>query len=115
LGWRKTGSVAKAVIGIAVAVGWAAHGVAVGQPQAPCPPLAQQSGSGGTLYEQRCAGCHGAGASFAKASLVEINGEVSGRTTRRPLAECLRTHGRLNQSERELIVDWLAKMFRSSS
>lgn len=65
--------------------------------------------STGTVYQQKCAGCHKTEAEFARESLVMKDGVVTGRMTGRPVAEFLKRHGKLSAEEQPAVIEMLTR------
>jgi hypothetical protein len=64
------------------------------------------------LFQQKCARCHQSAAEFARSSLVEIDGVVSGRDSRRPIADILQKHGKLTSEEVPIVVESLTRVLK---
>lgn len=63
------------------------------------------------LFQQKCSGCHQTAAEFVRKSVIQKDGELSGRTNQRPLAEFLRKHGGLQADEVAVVVETLTRVF----
>ena len=51
------------------------------------------------LFKEKCAGCHGSAAAFARESLEMREGVLSGRASGRPVRDYLQRHGKLTQQQ----------------
>lgn len=65
-------------------------------------------------FQQRCAGCHGTAADFARAALAERDGVLVGRTNGRPVADFLTRHGGATPDEAATIARSLARVLRET-
>ena len=64
------------------------------------------------IYFERCAGCHGTAAEFARRSLVVKEGVLTGRRSDRPVVGYLESHGGLAPAERPVMIDTLERVLR---
>lgn len=64
------------------------------------------------LYQRKCIACHEAASEFARTDLEFRGGVLVGRKTGKPVAEFMKTHGRLTPEEVPAIVEALARVFR---
>jgi mono/diheme cytochrome c family protein len=64
------------------------------------------------LFQQRCAGCHGTAAEFARRSLALRDGALIGLPSGRRLAATLATHGGATVAERPLLLETLTRVRR---
>lgn len=62
------------------------------------------------VYQQKCAGCHGTAADFARASLVVRDGAVVGRANGQPINSFLKGHGKLLSDEVDVVVSSLTRV-----
>lgn len=62
------------------------------------------------LFQQKCAGCHGTAASYARAALVLDNGIARTRDDRRAVVDVLARHGKVTPEEARTIADSLARV-----
>jgi hypothetical protein len=62
------------------------------------------------LFTQRCAGCHGSAADFARTRLTLKNGVLVGTRSGRPVLETLNTHGKLTAQEVSLVTENLQRV-----
>ena len=62
------------------------------------------------LFITHCAGCHGRASDFARQSLVLQAGVLTGKASRRPVADYLRTHGGLRTEQEPTMVDTLRRV-----
>lgn len=62
------------------------------------------------LFQQRCAGCHGTAAEFARGSLTLRDGVLTGKASGRPVADYLRRHGGLQPGEIPTVVATLTRL-----
>lgn len=65
--------------------------------------------SAAPLFAQKCAGCHGSAADFARKSLVLKEGVLVGASGR-PVARTLASHGELTPEEVTLVVQSLGRV-----
>lgn len=63
------------------------------------------------LFAQRCAGCHGPAADFARTRLALKNGVLVGTGTGRPVLDTLATHGRLTAQEAAQVTESLQRVY----
>lgn len=62
------------------------------------------------LFGDRCAGCHGPAAVFARNSLATVNGVLIGTSSGRSVVDYLASHGKLEPHERQIVVDNLSRV-----
>lgn len=62
------------------------------------------------LFMQRCAGCHGSAADFARTRLALRDGVLVGTNSGRPVLETLGTHGKLSAKEVSLVTESLQRV-----
>lgn len=62
------------------------------------------------LFKDKCAGCHGTAAEFARASLLIKDGVLIGTAKGRKVDEILKSHGRLKPDEIQTMVDNLTRV-----
>lgn len=62
------------------------------------------------LFQQRCAGCHGSAAEFARGSLALRDGAPAGKSSGRAVADYLRRHGGLAPAEIPAVVQTLSRV-----
>lgn len=66
------------------------------------------------VFKQRCAKCHGSAASFARAALEWRGSKLSGRKTRRDVADYLVQHGGLSAAEAATMTRTLERVLRET-
>ena len=64
------------------------------------------------LFSQRCDGCHGTAAAFARESLSWRDGVLTGKKKGRAVEATLRTHGGLAPADAAEVVKTLARVMR---
>jgi cytochrome c5 len=64
------------------------------------------------VYQAKCAGCHDNAAALARASLELRDGSLDVRSSRQPVAELLKRHGKLTADEIPIVVESLARVLR---
>lgn len=62
------------------------------------------------LFSQKCAGCHGTAAAFARKSLAIEAGVLVGKSRGRKVADFLLSHGGLEPDEVPIVVDSLKRV-----
>ena len=62
------------------------------------------------VFQQKCAGCHGTAAEFARSSLRLRDGVVIGRENGLAISEFLKRHGRLAAEEAPIVVESLTRV-----
>ena len=67
------------------------------------------------LFMQRCAGCHGSAADFARTRLTLKNGVLVGASSGRPVVQTLTTHGKLTAQEVSLVTESLQRVHAESA
>jgi len=66
---------------------------------APVLQMLQAQATTAPLFKEKCAGCHGNAAAFARESLEMRGGVLIGRTSQRPVRDYLQRHGKLDPSQ----------------
>jgi len=61
------------------------------------------------LFRERCSGCHGSAAAFARKSLTLRDGVLVGNPSGRKVADYLASHGGLAPGEVPIVVDSLTR------
>jgi mono/diheme cytochrome c family protein len=67
------------------------------------------------LFSQRCAGCHGSAADFARTRLALKNGVLVGASSGRPIVQTLATHGNLTAKEVSVVTESLQRVYAESA
>jgi len=62
------------------------------------------------LFGQKCAGCHGNAAAFARQSLSVVNGVLVGRASGIKVRDYLASHGRLEPHDVPILLDTLLRV-----
>ena len=62
------------------------------------------------LFGEKCAGCHGTAAAFARQSLGVVNGVLVGTASGIKVVDYLASHGRLESHDVPIIVDTLRRV-----
>ena len=62
------------------------------------------------VFQEKCSGCHGTAAEFARVSLVVRDGTVVGRSNGRPINSFLKSHGKLSPDEVQIVVNSLNRV-----
>jgi hypothetical protein len=62
------------------------------------------------LFGQKCAGCHGTAAAFARQSLGVVNGVLVGTASGIKVADYLASHGRLEPHDVPILVETLQRV-----
>lgn len=66
------------------------------------------------LFQQKCAGCHGTAADYARKTLVLEGGVAKVRDDKRTVREVLARHGKVTPAEANTIADSLARVLTES-
>lgn len=66
---------------------------------APVMQMLQAQATTAPLFKEKCAGCHGSAAAFARESLAMRDGQLVGRASGRPVREYLQRHGGLRPEQ----------------
>ena len=62
------------------------------------------------LFNQKCAGCHGTAAEFARLSLLIKDGVLIRKSNGRKVVDDLASHGRLKPDEVQIVIDSLTRV-----
>ena len=77
---------------------------------APVMQMLQAQASTSPVFRERCAGCHGNAAEFARQSLAMKDGQLIGRASQRPVQDYLRRHGGLASEQVPAMVKTLERV-----
>ncbi|WP_298832385.1 hypothetical protein [uncultured Piscinibacter sp.] len=77
---------------------------------APVMQMLQAQATTAPLFREKCAGCHGSAAEFARKSLAMKDGQLIGRASQRPVQEYLRRHGGLAGEQVPTMVKTLERV-----
>jgi hypothetical protein len=78
---------------------------------APVMQMLQAQASASPLFKDKCGGCHGTAADFARESLERRDGVLVGRASGRPVREYLQRHGGLRAEQLAPMVSTLERVF----
>lgn len=64
------------------------------------------------LYQRKCIACHETASELVRGELEQRDGRLTGKKTGQPVADFLKSHGRLMPDEVPMIVEVLERIFR---